>query len=244
MNILITGGASGLGESITKKLASNSNYKVFFTFNNSFEKARIIENTFDNTKGIKCNFFNEHDISNLCQIINQNEINVFINNAFNGKFLHNLFHKNDENEYLDDFVYNIMPIIRITKNIIVNFRSKKKGKILTILTSALSSQSPLGTSVYIANKSYLKALAKAWSLENIKYNITSNTISPAFMLTNFTSSFDERIIEQIRQSQPSGKILTTYEVAEIIYNLIDDTNKLNTTDIVILSKDNILNNAL
>ena len=37
-NILITGGASGLGEAITLKLASDSSNKVFFTYFKSLEK--------------------------------------------------------------------------------------------------------------------------------------------------------------------------------------------------------------
>jgi len=43
MNILITGGASGLGEAITKQLASISSNNVYFTYSKSADQARSIE---------------------------------------------------------------------------------------------------------------------------------------------------------------------------------------------------------
>ena len=52
MNILITGGASGLGEAITKLLAKNGN-TVFFTYKNSAINAKKIEREFSNTTSIK-----------------------------------------------------------------------------------------------------------------------------------------------------------------------------------------------
>ena len=50
MNILVTGGASGLGESITKKLLNNKNHTVYFTFCGSKENADKISSSFSNSK--------------------------------------------------------------------------------------------------------------------------------------------------------------------------------------------------
>ena len=75
------------------------------------------------------------------------------------------------------------------------YKKKRKGKIITILTSFLLNSPPIGSSSYVANKAYLKSLTKSWANENIKFNVTSNTISPSFMQTNFTSDVDERIID-------------------------------------------------
>ena len=62
MNILITGGANGLGAEITKLLASNSEHFVYFTYAKSAEKAGLIENAYKNTKAIKCDFLDLNDI--------------------------------------------------------------------------------------------------------------------------------------------------------------------------------------
>ena len=58
MNILITGGASGLGEKITKNLLQNKNNTVYFTFNSSKENANKISSEYSNSKAINCDFNN------------------------------------------------------------------------------------------------------------------------------------------------------------------------------------------
>ena len=56
MNILITGGASGLGEANTKIFSKNENYNIYLTFSHSAENAKNIESKFCNTFPIKCDF--------------------------------------------------------------------------------------------------------------------------------------------------------------------------------------------
>ena len=62
MNILITGGASGLGEAITRILAKDINNKVYFTFTNSELNARKIELDYSNAYSIKCDFKDSESI--------------------------------------------------------------------------------------------------------------------------------------------------------------------------------------
>ena len=92
MNIVVTGGASGLGEMITKTLAANSANQVFFTYSNSAANAAQIEKEFTNTKAFKCDFRNQSDLDLLTETIKEMQIDVLINNAYSGAFLKNYFH--------------------------------------------------------------------------------------------------------------------------------------------------------
>ena len=65
----------------------------------------------------------------------------------------------------------LIPTILITQSVLNDFRKKKKGKIITILTSFLLNTPPIGASTYVANKAYLGSLVKSWATENIKFNI-------------------------------------------------------------------------
>ena len=56
MTILITGGASGLGEAITRTLSANSTNTIYFTYNNSKVKASKLQEEFSNAHAIKCDF--------------------------------------------------------------------------------------------------------------------------------------------------------------------------------------------
>ena len=231
MNILVTGGASGLGAAIVCKLAEREKNTVYFTFNKSFDKAEIITSKFCNTKSLKCDFGNKEDIQQLIDIINHITPDILINNAYNGSFIKTYFHKIPSNDFLVEFTENIIPTIEITQACINVFRKKKYGKIITILSSALSSP-PVGSSIYVANKAYLGELTKVWASENVKYNITSNSISPTFMQTALTSTIDERIVEQMIDEHPLKKLLTVEEVADSVCFLTEASPHLNGMDIM------------
>lgn len=239
MNVLIIGGASGLGESITKKFAQSSAGIVYFTYSRSNGNARNIESAFSNTRAIKCDFKNLDDVQNLVKTIAELDIQVLVNNAYTGSFIKSYFHKTDPADFLISFQDNIIPTISITQAAINNFRKKKQGKIITVLTSALIDNPPIGSSVYISGKAYLEQLTKVWATENIKYNITSNSVSPAFMQTGFTSDMDERLVEQMKENHPLKKILTTEEVADALFLMSTLSSQMNGVNIVLNSGVNI-----
>lgn len=233
MNVLVTGGASGLGGAITKILAKDSNNRVYFSYKNSYVKAKKIEEEFSNTIAIPCDFGDNNALKMFIDKISQFDLDVLINNAYNGDYLKTYFHRISSNDFLIDFKENIIPVVEITQSVITNFRKKKKGKIITILTTALINTPPIGSSVYVANKAYLEKLTKVWAVENSKFNITSNSVSPSFMETNLTSKFDSRIIEQMMEAHPLRKILTIDEVAETVLFLTSASSQINGVDILL-----------
>lgn len=239
MNILITGGASGLGEAITRKLANDNTNTVYFTYYNSSSNVKKIESEFQNTKGIKCNFKDLEEVNLLKDKIEQLDLDLLINNVYSGEAIKTYFHKIDSDEFLTEFNQNIIPTVLLTQAAITCFRKKKKGKIISILTSFLLNTPPVGSSIYVANKAYLGSLVKSWATENGKFNIVSNSISPSFMLTNFTRDVDERIIEQMKESHPLKKLLTIDEVAETVSFLSNSSHHVNGIDIPINAGVNI-----
>ena len=239
MNILITGGASGLGEAITKKLASTPSNNVYFTFSNSKDKAKALESELNNTTAIKCNFEEANDISTLLETMTTMDLDVLINNAYTGDITPTHYHKIDSDKFLNDFRNNVMPTMSITQEAVKIFRKKKKGNIITILTSYLSGKPPMGLSTYIANKAYLKKLTEIWAVENVKFNIISNALSPAFMQTGLTDDVDERIIEQMIANNPKKRLLTVEEVAEAVNHLTNATIETNGTNVVLNAGDSL-----
>ncbi len=135
----------------------------------------------------------------------------------------------------DGFRENVLPVIQITQQAIKQFRKKKFGKIITILSSAIINKPPVGWSEYAANKAYLLSMSKSWATENAAFNITSNCISPSLMLTNLTSDMDERLVETYEQNHPLKKALSTSEVAETVAYLVGATQQINGTNLIINS---------
>jgi 3-oxoacyl-[acyl-carrier protein] reductase len=239
MKILITGGASGLGEAITRILTKDQNNTVYFTFANSETNAKKMESDFSNAISIKCDFRRVSEVTALVNKINNLNIDVLINNAYAGDAINTYFHKITEDNFSSQFTYNIIPTIRITQAAIAHFRKKKSGKLITILTSFLVNTPPLGSSCYVANKAYLGSLVKSWANENIKFNISSNAVSPSFMQTQLTSEVDARIIDQMISKHPLKKLLTVEEVAETVLFLTNASTQINGVDIILNSGANI-----
>jgi|SRR5450432_723701 len=233
MIVFITGGASGLGEAITRRLALNPDLKIYFTFCKALEQAKFLEKEFNNTSSIKCDFRDQQELKSLIEKIKEMNIDVLIHNAYAGEFLKTHFQKISPEEFSKDFLENIMPVIEITQEAIINMRRNKRGKIITLLTSALHEVPPIGSAVYIANKAYVEKLTKVWAHENEKYNISSISISPSFMLSRLTRNIDERVVEQIRENNPHKRLLKFEEVAEVVYSLVQRQEYMKTADIIL-----------
>jgi len=227
MNILVTGGSSGLGKSIVEKLCSDKKNHLYFTYNNSIENSKNICSKYSNASSIRCDFTNKSELNDFIENLKNLNINILINNFYSwptdplmpGTFLTKNFHKMDQNIFIDEFKNNIIPTILITQEAIKYFRIKKSGKIITILSSFLDTPT-IGSSIYISNKNYLKGLAKVWAVENVKFNITSNTISPSFMLTPHTLKMDERLIDRFKNN--SDELMTVKNVSDKIFDFLNN----------------------
>lgn len=220
MKIVLTGGASGLGAAITERLASVEGHEIYFTFCHAAEKAKAMEDRFSNVHAIHCDFTDAGEVAALCKEIESISPDVLIHNAIASGIQRNHFHKIDPAVFTNGFMHNILPVIQLTQSALNVFRKKKSGKIITILSSAISENPPMGMSEYTATKNYLLSLSKSWAVENVKFGISSNAVSPSFMRTPLNADVDERIIEEMENVSPHKRLLQPEEVAEAIAKLI------------------------
>jgi 3-oxoacyl-[acyl-carrier protein] reductase len=232
MIILITGGASGLGLAITKQLATNKSNTIYVTYNSSEATAKALTSEFENVKMVHCDFKKEESLHELVQQIESIQPDVIINNAL-ASLDTNHFHKTHPSEFLNGFASNILPIISITQACISVFRKKKFGKIITILSSYIINKPPIGLSRYVAEKNYLLSLSKSWAIENAKFNITSNCVSPSTMKTNLTANTDERVVEEMTNQHPLKQLLQVEEVADTVNYLVNASQQINGTNLII-----------
>lgn len=240
MNILVTGGSSGLGRSVVELLSAEKCNNVYFTYKSNKEEAEKISSVFSNAAAVHCDFIDSDSLEKFINKIPNFNLDVLINNAYSGITLGNHFHKTPVSDFNIAFQTNILPLISITQKVIDGFRKKKTGKIITVLTSALIGTPPMGYSVYSATKAYIAQLVKCWSKEYIKFGITSNAIAPDFMQTKLTSETNDFIVEQIKDANPMKKLLTIGEVARVIIGLTNASSQLNGITIPVNAGVNIL----
>ncbi len=238
MNILLTGGASGLGLALTRKLLQDPTHRIILTYHGSEHTALLLQNEFSNLSTVYCDFTDAKSVAALCAEIPSFELQGLIHNAFTG-LTRKPFHKFDREVFTSGFTHNVLPVIQITQAVIKQFRAAKFGRIVTILTSYLINQPPLGLSEYVAAKAYLQSLSKSWAFENAALGITANTVSPSLMKTALTEEIDERVMEMLIEKHPLKKLLMPEEVADAVAYLLEASPHVNGANLVINASENL-----
>ena len=104
MNILITGGASGLGFEISKAMASQIENTVNFTYCHSEKEAGEMVKLLPNTRAIKCDFREGAEVDHLLESLSAMDLDVLVNNVTLNIVIEH-FHKMNSNVFLDNFSY-------------------------------------------------------------------------------------------------------------------------------------------
>ena len=224
MKVLVTGGASGLGLSITKKFLEAGN-QVTFTYSSSKESAYKLTQESGNAVSSYCNFEDSKSVSGFISSVESQSFDLLVNNAWKSS-RPTRFAEIDHDLFLENFTTNLIGTIRITKKMLEIFKAKKSGKIITILSAYLEGTPPLGFSEYVASKGYLASLVKSWANENAKFNIASNAVSPSLFLSGMTKDVDQRVLDSIASSSPGGRLVTVEEIANFVISLVDLPNNI------------------
>lgn len=229
MNILITGGTSGLGKATVELLAQESTHQIYFTYLDIDiyrEAANQMMATYPNTHAMALNFCEDDNVDRFCEWVKTADIDVLVNSAYVGSPQSNHFHKIKAEEFLKSFQENLIPTIKITQACIEVMRKKKFGKIINIITSYVMNLPPTGFSTYVGNKAYLEKMSDVINKEYVKYNIVSNCILPEFMNTGF-GNVDPRLVEQAELQHPLKKLLLPEEVAQAVKFFVDAPIQVN-----------------
>lgn len=240
MNILITGGNSGLGKATVELLAGK--HKVYFSYlpiEICTQEAQEITKKLRNTEAYPLNFCEEESVNAFCEKIKGLDIDVLVNCAYAGKAMGNHFLKTPAEDYLTTFQNNVVPTIRITQTCLEGMKKRRYGKIINIITSYVMDTPPTGFSVYACTKAYLRQLSKTISKELGRFNITSNCLLPEYMNTNFGKVEDFQL-EQMTAAHPLKQLLQPEEVAQIIDHIINSSQQLNGVEIPINAAQHIM----
>lgn len=241
MNILITGGNSGLGKATVEILAKEG-HNIYFSYLPvdlcEKEANEMLQNNSLLT-AIPLDFCKKESVDLFCQQIRGLDIDILVNNAYAGKAQGNHFYKTPAEDFLVAFQRNVIPTIRITQACLEGMRIRKYGKIINIITSYVMDTPPTGFSVYASTKAYLRQISKSISKEYGRYNITSNCLLPDYMNTNFGKVEDFQL-EQMISAHPLKRLLDPNEVAQIISHIVNSSQQLNGVEIPINAAQHIL----
>ena len=201
---IVTGGSRGIGKAICKSFAENG-CNVAFTFNNSKDSAKNLENEL-NSMGIESKSY-QSDASSYDDAINLvddvlndfEKIDILVNNA--GIKKDNLLMRMEKEDFDVVVNTNLSSVFNLTKASIKTFLKQRNGSIINI-SSVVGVKGNAGQSNYSASKAGIIGFSKSIALELGSRNIRSNVVAPGFIETDMTDSLPEDIIKSWKESIP------------------------------------------
>ena len=214
LNIILTGATGVIGNSILDKLISAGS-TVLATGTNE-EKLKLIQEKYKNLNVLKFDISDHKNIDKFvenCSSILSNKIDVLINNA--GITHDNLSIKMREEEWKRVIDINLTSTFLISKNVIRKMIKSKTGKIINI-TSVVGHSGNIGQANYAASKAGIVAMSKSLALEYGKKNITINSVSPGFILSEMTNKISEDHTELLKSRISLNKFGKPEDVANTV----------------------------
>lgn len=181
--VIVTGGASGLGRTITEQFVAGG-ANVIFTYLSSEDKANaLMEKYPGKVFGVKANSVDYDMAQKVVEIAIEKfgKIDILVNNASaakHGEFVHLTF---------DDFDFSIKnglyPVFNYSKAVTPYFIEQRDGCIINIgsINGMRGRQSSLP---YCAAKAGIEGLTKTYAKEMGEYNIRCNVVAPGFIYTD------------------------------------------------------------
>lgn len=212
-NVLITGGASGLGKELCKAF-KNEGYNVIFTYNTTQPDEKL-----DGCYGFKCDLTNEEKIGELIKKLYQEyqNIDVLVNNA--AIEINKDFSSKSKRDFMKTLEVNLVAPFLLSREIGSRMYMFGSGRIINISSNnSLDKYDPV-TVDYDASKAGLNILTKCTALEFSPY-VTVNAVAPGWILTDKIKELDDRLDNQFVPSESKNILLNRFASCEDICNLV------------------------
>ena len=225
-HIFVTGGAKGIGEAIVRD-AANEGASVSFIDIDSVSGEKLVSEL--SSDGKKVVFF-KADVASFDQLqsaFNQSvtkfgEVTGVVNNA--GVNSHADPVTMTDKQWDDFFAIDMKPVWLTAKLALPAMRKAKHGSIVNICSIHGRLTYP-GFFPYGAAKSAVLGLTRNLALDEGKYEIRVNAVSPGYILTDLTKTWlsgEIGRLERANSIQPLGRMGEPHEVAKVVTFLLSD----------------------
>ena len=211
---LITGASGGIGKEIATTLDSFG-AEICISGRNSEELNSLNNKVKQECKIITCDLTKDNDITNLVKGAEEElgQIDILVNNA--GITKDNIFLRMSDEEWDQVLKVNLYSTFKILKLATKGMVKRKYGRIINI-TSVIGQIGNAGQSNYAASKAGIMGLTKSMAKELGSRNITVNSVSPGYIITDMTDKINDNIKITIQSSIPLGRLGTPDDVANLV----------------------------
>lgn len=216
-NVLVTGGANGIGFAIAAAFAAN-HANVIIVGRNS-EKLKLAQKQLGEKVGGLA--FDLNKIDHLPELVGKikqtgGEIDVLVNNA-GINFKKEALHVSNQ-EYQEVIQTNQTAVFALTREIAKSMARRGGGNIIMISSMAAQYGIPKVIS-YTASKAAVEGMTRAMAVEWAAYGIRVNCIAPGFITTAMSSralDHDPERKARVLARTPMGKLGEPADVANAV----------------------------
>lgn len=228
-NILITGGASGIGLALVRKFAAEGS-TVYFIDTNHQEGTKVQLEEHEKGHAVKFMEGNLTDFESISHLVNSipGKIDVLINNAgvsHVGKV------ENTSGEDFDRlYSVNIKGVFHMIKAALPKLIENGGGSILNMCSIAATIGIP-DRFAYSMTKGAVLSMTLSMARDYVEQGIRCNCISPGRVHTPFVDGFlaknypgqEKEMFAKLAATQPLGRMGTPEEVADLAYFVSSDS---------------------
>jgi NAD(P)-dependent dehydrogenase (short-subunit alcohol dehydrogenase family) len=225
-HIFVTGGAKGIGEAIVRD-AANEGGSVSFVDIDVLAGEKLMNELVESGKKV---VFFKADVANFEElksaftqaVSKYSDVTGVVNNA--GVNSHADPVSMTDKEWDDFFAIDMKPVWLTAKLALPAMRKAKHGSIVNICSIHGRLTYP-GFFPYGAAKSAVLGLTRNLALDEGKYEIRVNAVSPGYILTDLTKTWlsgEIGRLERANSIQPLGRMGEPHEVAKVVTFLLSD----------------------
>jgi 3-oxoacyl-[acyl-carrier protein] reductase len=230
---LVTGGAQGIGRTISEELVRNGAHVVLGDVNleGAQATADAINNSGGSASAVKIDVSNPAEVKQVFDAIlkDKKPVDIVVNNA--GITRDGLMIRMKEADWDSVLNINLKGSFLCSQQAAKQMMKQKSGAIVNI-ASIVGVMGNFGQANYSASKAGVIGLTKTLAREVASRGIRVNAVAPGFIDTEMTRVLDESVREKLIEQIPLARLGLPDDVARCVSFLVSDRSSYITGQVI------------